>query len=126
MVFLQQVRKMPFLRIVIPYLTGLIGGYYLLPPASFRYLLGACLVLIALLLFLNTRKTSLYPYSWLAGILVSTVLVLLGAANILSRETIRERYTLTPEMRISRLVVMDTPEIRPGSVQTVVRIRTSV
>ena len=91
MVFLQQVRKMPFLRIVIPYLTGLIGGYYLLSPDSFRYLLGACIVLIVLLLFLNTRKTNLYPYSWLAGILVSTILVLLGAANILSREYISAR-----------------------------------
>ena len=42
MVFLQQVRKMPFLRIVIPYLTGLIAGYYLLPIVALRILAGAC------------------------------------------------------------------------------------
>jgi competence protein ComEC len=123
MELLRQFRKMPFLRIVIPYLTGLIAGYFLMPPGAIRYLSLACAVLLVLLFMLNTLKKVRYSHSWLAGILVSLVLILLGAVNILSREYAKNLYAIKPEVYISRLLIMDTPEIKSGSVHTVASIR---
>jgi len=122
MLFLQQVRKMPFLRIVIPYLAGLIAGNYILTPATFRSLSGACIVLLVLLCIMNSRQPVRYNYPWMAGIMVSLILILLGAVNILSRKYVKDLYAIKPEVYISRLVVMDSPEINAGSVHVTARV----
>jgi competence protein ComEC len=114
---------MPFLRILVPYLTGLIAGYYLIPPGAVRILSGICVVLLGILFTLNTKKTVRYSYSWFSGILVSLVLILLGSVNVLSRVCIKDRYSIKPDGYRSALLIMDTPEIKAGSVHVVARIR---
>jgi competence protein ComEC len=123
MVFLQQVRKMPFLRIVIPYLTGLIAGYSFLPLVALSSLIGACVALVVLLFTLITLKTVRYSQSWFSGILASLVLFLLGFVNIHAHAYIKDRYAMNPEVQMSRLIIMDSPEIKSGSVRALARIR---
>jgi competence protein ComEC len=123
MAFLQQVRKMPFLRIVIPYLAGLIAGYFLLPPGSAPVLSIACAVVPVLLFILIARKTKHYGNSWRAGVVASLALILLGAVNILSREYMKGLFAIKPDLHVSRLVIMDTPEFKSGSVRAVARVR---
>lgn len=123
MVFLQQVRKMPFLRIVVPYLTGLIAGYCLLSIASIRILTGACVALLVLLFILITLKTVRYSQSWFSGILVSLVLFLMGFVNIHAHGYIKDQYRINPEIQLGRLTIMDSPETKSGSVRALARIR---
>jgi competence protein ComEC len=123
MIILPQVRKMPFLRIVIPYMTGLIAGYYYLPPADVWIFSGACIVLFILFFILAFRSPLHFNHSWLAGTLVWLLFTLLGAVNILTVKYIKSHFLIQPETCFSRLLIIETPERKENSIHAVARIR---
>ena len=123
MELLQQVRKIPFLRIVVPYLPGLVTGYYFFRPEAILILLIACTTSMVFLFVLTGGKPIRYSYTWIVGVLISGILFMLGALNIVSREYVKNRFKINESERlISSLIIMDTPEINAGCVRSVARI----
>jgi competence protein ComEC len=123
MELLQQIRKMPFLRILIPYLAGLIGGYYYFSSEAIRILLIAFAPIVVFLFVLNAGNPIQYRYSWIFGALMWLMLCMFGMVNILSREYVKNRFKIRDsELIMSSLIIMDTPEINAGSVKSVAQI----
>ena len=123
MELLQSLRKMPFLRIVIPYLAGLAAGIYGLPHQSVWILTVVLIFLISLMIVIRMSEPISFNRTWIFGALLFLIFFLLGAGNVLFRKAAKEHFTMsTAEMHTGRLVVIDNPEIREESVRVVTRI----
>ncbi|MBN1415958.1 MAG: ComEC family competence protein [Bacteroidales bacterium] len=114
---------MPFLRIIIPYLSGLTAGYYGFRTETFRMLLYTSVILVILLFIGYIGRPFRYGRLWITGVLASLVFFLLGTLNILSRELIKERFSIKEsELTAAKLLIVDTPEINPINVRTIARM----
>ena len=124
MELLQQLRKVPFLRIVLPYLAGLLSGYHLFTSqVLFLLLISGSLVAICLIL-LNFGKPVPNWRNLIFGAFVALMLFILGAVNIVAREYSKTLSYLKPDNpTMSRMVITDNPEIKKGTVRMVAYIR---
>jgi competence protein ComEC len=124
MELLQQLRKVPFLRIVLPYLAGLLAGYHIFTSHGlFLLLISGTLVVISLIL-LNFGKPVPNRRNMIFGMCVTLMLFILSAVNIVSRENGKTLSLLKPDKpTMSLMLITDNPEIKKGSVRMVANIR---
>lgn len=123
MELLYQLRKTPFLRIVIPFLAGLAAGHYCLSPGAILIVFSAGAVFLIFIFSLNTGKPLSYKYTWAFGLLLYFIFFILGAGHLLSVKYLKGHYALSSSVCLTgRLIIMDTPEIRSGSVRALARI----
>ena len=123
MELLQPLRKIPFLRIVLPYLTGLAAGFYGLPPKSLWLFIVCFIFLTIVLIALRAGEPIRYCNTWIFGVLLFLMLFLLGAGNVLCRKYAKDRFAIkASEWQTARLVIMDTPEIHAENARVIARI----
>ncbi len=118
-----ELRKTPFVRLVIPLLTGLTAGMHLKISFAFMLVSACVLAVFFIVIILITRLSGNYKYRLLFGFSINTFIVISGivlAHSKLNRnERILERIK-SSEYFICRVV--DHNEPKRGSVKVPLRI----
>ncbi len=123
MELLQPLRKIPFLRIVLPYLTGLAAGFYGIPPQLLWLFIVCFIFLTIVLIAVRAGEPIRYCHTWIFGVLLFLMLLLLGAGNVLCRKFVKDRFAIkASEWQTASLVIMDTPEIHAENARVIARI----
>lgn len=106
--------KVPFLRLLIPLIAGIILQYYLHSIDEWRYFfLISALLLIAISLY--PSKTKQYTHRWIFGVGISLLTVFIGAASTAICQE-QSEFTFPSEERKSyRAQITDAPQEKPKS-----------
>lgn len=71
-------KKIPFVKLVLAFLAGILPGIYFNQPIEWFWYLLAFLLLTYLLLFRNKKLQKIYQFTWINGIIISAIFALLG------------------------------------------------
>lgn len=111
-------RSAPYLRLLIPFITGILLAPFLILPVWLCFLLVA--IFVALLMLLQILKALVnYRKRWIWGVLLNLILILLAAlfAKLNSRiETLPENKVIVSG------VVLENPKINAATFRTIVKI----
>lgn len=72
-------KEMPFLRLVIPFIAGIIVQWYLQPPIIVTAIFSAC-AMLTYILFQFSKRFIQFRLYWLNGAIINLLLLLFGAS----------------------------------------------
>lgn len=70
--------KYPFIRLLLPFVSGIILCYYTESYISFPFFIPAAVILLLLFILLEVSSVLTYSHRWIAGALLNTAIVTLG------------------------------------------------
>nr|WP_068891663.1 ComEC/Rec2 family competence protein [Pedobacter panaciterrae] len=108
---------MVFLRILLPFILGIITFYDIANP-SFVYLIGTIyLVIFSFLILANSyyKRLKIYKFkSWLACLTYLFLFILGAFASILNKQCLSENYFKSKHQDYLRVSVCDEPQLKSG------------
>ena len=110
--------RMPFLRLVIPIIAGIIASYY--SDSLYLCLAGLLIGLISILIF-YIFPSKRYSYRHLSGIGISCLLFSLSFINAQQNFT-KIQWENTPQPHKYKIKIIDEPNPKPRSYQFTVQI----
>ena len=119
--FIEYVRRLPFVRLIIPFLGGIIAEEMIFKQAvniPFFVILFLSLIFFFLLFFLRFCKS--YKYCWLWGVFIYCNLFLVGAGIMKNQQ--RQSTLLLDEQTFFKSVVIDKPNINERSTRLTLQI----
>ncbi|MDR3286827.1 MAG: ComEC family competence protein, partial [Prevotellaceae bacterium] len=106
--FIEYIRRLPFVRLIIPFLCGIIAEELIFKQTiDFSYLTFVLLFFFFLLFFLKLGKS--YKYRWLWGFLIFCNLFLLGAGIMKNRQ--HQTTLLLDKQTFFSGIVIDNPDV---------------
>lgn len=119
-----QLRKNPFFRILVPYLSGLLVGYHFIPPGMAYKILIIAILLTALLIFFHLSGRVKYKDAWIFGVIIMLVSAFTGASNILSKQyRLQCQQIIYGDTNTCRVLLTEMPENKNGWISVNVMVK---
>jgi competence protein ComEC len=121
MQFYQQLRFYPFVRILIPFVSGIIFGFYCHPDI---YVTGSVIAGLSFAAVLIHKKNRSYRLRWLYGIVVNMLLLVAGLLilNLHDAENEKTRQFSGKRMVFEAIVADEMSETK-NSVKSILKVR---
>lgn len=116
MSFYEFLRSAPYIRLLLPFIIGILSGYFLKTSFS-QYWYCFLLVTIFVALVLNILKT--YKTLWLWGVLLHLFIAVAGYT--LSNFSVKQPFFTENEV-VAKGIVIENPLKKPGTYSTLVKI----
>ncbi len=111
MELVNQLRKNPFFRILIPYVIGLLIGFHFISTNLTGFLLIILLLLTTSFIFLHSLHLLKYNYTWIYGVCIILIFSSAGMANIMVKQYLLDRQQINyGNINTCRLLITDRPE----------------
>jgi len=123
---MQQLNHIPLLRLLIPFILGIIGVVYLKPNSDYLILSLGILVIFFFGLLLVKKINANYKIRWLFGIFIYASLILSGASlTSLKYKNTNNTSKLLTEKNNQLLIgeIIEPPQNKAKSIKTVLNIK---
>ncbi len=116
--------KFPFIRFIIPLITGILLCYYLDYPFQLRYTIIALLVIVLIVVNQITRKVHMHRWRWLFGFCLNVVFIAFGYKLLWNSFELRrsDHFSAFPSANLYTAQVIDHPAEREKSIRMTLRI----
>jgi competence protein ComEC len=118
-----ELRKIPFVRLVIPLLSGLTAGMHIKMPFSLMPVIACVLASFFIIIILIARLSGNYKYRLLFGFSINTFIVISGV--VLAQSKLNRNEKIVERVKSSEYFicrVVDRTVTKPGSVKVPLRI----
>jgi len=117
----ENIRKIPFVRFIIPFILGILSGNYLnLDPLIL--IIASFIILLLLIIFhFNKKINAEYSFGYIFGILLSVFLFLAGASEV-SIKKLQYGKRIPETFGKFIALVIETPDTSGQNVQTIILI----
>ncbi len=113
----------PFFRLLLPFIAGIVFGFYITIPAIFCLWICMALGVGILLLLLKWKNLVLHHWDWLYGTVLHAFLILIGICTASLHQIALPQQT---EQGVWLVVVEEPPVEKEKSMKATVRIRANL
>ncbi len=118
-----ELRKIPFIRLIIPLVSGLAGGMHFKISFTLLTVIACILVILFIIIILINKISGIYKYRLLFGLSINAFIIIAGI--ILAESKLNKHEKILERIRSSEYYlgrIIDQHEFKPGSVKALIRI----
>ena len=118
-----ELRTIPFIRLVIPLITGIVAGMHCKMPFVLLIAVSCVLIIFFIIILLINKLSGLYKYRLLFGLSINAFIIVAGI--LLAQSKLNQPGIILYQIKSSEYFlgrIINQPELKSGSVKALIRI----